>query len=167
MGIYKVVRSDLPGSSPNPDDCWLLFPGRGETATSPLRYVKVELISAVVSSSPELQKMLSYSEGCSHKTFFLKNIRMPALISLAALKYQHPRGLLSFFLEAQLFSISLFTALGPGRTLEALSLPSREGCPRPLWHCPSHIGLPVFHFSVPSQELCFTVIISVNNFSWK
>lgn len=45
-GISRVVRSD-PGISANPAECWLLFPGRVETAASPLRDLKVELISAV------------------------------------------------------------------------------------------------------------------------
>lgn len=68
MGIHRVMRSDLLGRSPNPAECWLMFSGGGETSASALRYMKVELMSAMVSSSPELQKMLCYSEGWSHKT---------------------------------------------------------------------------------------------------
>lgn len=142
MGVYRVVRSDLLGRSLTPDECWLLFPIRGETAASPLRYiVKVELMSAVISSSPEIQKMFAILKAGVIKHSFKKNIHMPVLIFLAALNYQHPRGLLSFSLEVQLFSFSPFTALGPQQDSGGLEPPLQGRMPKatvvPSSHWPS------------------------------
>lgn len=75
-------------------------------------------------------EMLCYSEGWSHKNLFLKNIHMPALISLAALNYQHPRGFLSFFLEVQLFSFSSFPALDSQQDSGGLEPPFQGGVPK-------------------------------------
>lgn len=103
------------------------------------------------------------------------------LISLAALNYQHAKDLLSFSSEVLLFSFLPFTALGPQLDSGGLEPPLQSGrdaqglcsaasspvglISRLCYPSFSH-GLHICCFSVPLQRLCFTAIVSVNNFTW-
>lgn len=103
-----------------------------------------------------------------------------AVTSLAALNYQHPRGLLSFSLEVSLFFFSPFTALIPSWTLEALNHPCSQGRMLKAFvvHChllwDSLLNCVVLPYSqssclmpwCPMPGALLVIVVSVNNFSY-